>query len=180
MNENLKKNWWMLTVNGVIAILFGALSLFATEALLISISMYFGLLILIGGVLLLLGAFDMKRREKNYSMMLTESIVTIVIGLLIMIFPGESLRLFLIFIGIWALLLGIFKIYIAITFGKMLEYRFLLIIGGIILFAIGLILLLNPSYVAGFILQVFGAIFIILGMVLIYYSFAIKNANTGN
>ena len=176
MKTNLQKNWWVLTVNGILAVLFGGLALFATEAMLLSISMYFGLLILVGGVILLLGAFDQKKKKKNYSLILTEGLISIILGILIMIYPGQTLRLFLIFIGVWALLLGIFKIYIAITMRKIIEFRYIMISGGVLLLGIGFLLLLNPAFVAGFVLQVVGAIFVILGIILIYFSFAIKNS----
>ncbi len=176
MKTNLHKNWWVLTVNGVLAVLFGGLALFATEAMLLSISMYFGLLVLVGGVILLLGAFNQKQKKKNYSLMLTEGLISIILGILIMIFPGQTLKLFLIFIGVWALLLGIFKIYIAIAMRKIIEFWYLIIGGGLLLLGIGFLLLLDPAYVAGFVLQVVGAIFVILGIMLIYFSFVIKNS----
>lgn len=178
MKTNLQKNWWVLSVNGILAVLFGGLALFATETILLSISMYFGLLVLVGGVLLLLGAFDQRKKKKNYSLMLTEGLISIVLGILIMIYPNQTLKLFLIFIGVWALLLGIFKIYIAIAMGKIMEYRYIMIIGGILLIGISFMLLLNPAYVAGLVLQVVGAIFVVLGIMLIYFSFVIKNAKT--
>ena len=178
MKTNLHKNWWVLTVNGVLAILFGGLALFATEAMLLSISMYFGLLVLVGGVILLLGAFDQKQKKKNYSLLFIEGLISIILGILIMIFPGQTLKLFLIFIGVWALLLGIFKIYIAIAMRKIIEFWYLIIGGGLLLLGIGFLLLLDPAYVAGFVLQVVGAIFVILGIMLIYFSFVIKNSKT--
>lgn len=165
-----------MTVNGGLAILFGALSLFATGTMLTSLSMYFGLLVLIGGFMLLFGAFDLRRRGKNYSIMMSESIISIVIGALIMIFPDQSLRLFLIFIGVWAVALGLFKVFIALSFGRYLEYRMLLIIGGVLIVAIGLGLLLNPAYFAGVVLKITGAIFIVIGMLLVFFSFVIKNS----
>jgi uncharacterized membrane protein HdeD (DUF308 family) len=176
MKTNLQKNWWVLTVNGILAVLFGGLALFATETMLLSISMYFGLLVLVGGVILLLGAFDQKQKKKNYSLLLTEGLISIILGILIMIYPGQTLKLFLIFIGVWALLLGIFKIYIAIAMRKIIEFWYLIIGGGLLLLGIGFLLLLDPAYVAGFVLQVVGAIFVILGIMLIYFSFVIKNS----
>ena len=178
MKTNLQKNWWVLTVNGILAVLFGGLALFTSETMLLSISMYFGLLILVGGVLLLLGAFDQKKKKKDYSLMLTEGLVSIILGIIIIIYPGQTLKLFLIFIGVWALLLGIFKIYIAIAMRKILQFPYIMIIGGLLLLGIGFLLLLNPSYVAGFVLQLVGAIFVILGITLIYFSFTIKNSKT--
>ena len=177
MNTNIKRNWWVLLMNGLLAILFGGLALFATEALMLSISMYFGLLILIGGILLLIGAYDKQRKDKNYTLMLTEGFVSAVLGILIMVFPGQTLQLFFIFIGIWSLLLGLFKIYVGIVLRKMTEFRYMFILGGILLFAIGLVLLLDPAYVAGMILKIVGAIFVVLGMMMVYTSFAVKNTD---
>jgi uncharacterized membrane protein HdeD (DUF308 family) len=178
MKTNLQKNWWVLTLNGVLAVLFGGLALFARETMLLSISMYFGLLILVGGVLLLLGAFDQNRKKKNYSLMLTEGLVSIILGVIIIIYPGQTLKLFLIFIGVWSLLLGIFKIYIAIAMRKIMQFPYIMMIGGLMFLGIGFLLLLDPAYVAGFVLQVTGAIFVVLGITLIYFSFTIKNSKT--
>ena len=177
MNANIKKNWWVLLVNGLLAILFGALALFATEALMLSISVYFGLLILIGGILLLIGAYDKSRKQKSFAMMLTEGAISVLLGILIMIFPGQTLKLFFIFIGIWSLLLGFFKIYIGIVLRKQAGFQSLFIVGGILLFAIGLLLLLNPDFVAGIMLKAVGAIFVVLGMLLVYYSFVLRNSD---
>ena len=174
MKTSLKKNWWILTINGVLAILFGGLALFATETLLISISMYFGLLVLVGGLLLLLGAFDQKRKEKNYSMMLVQSIFSIIIGILIMVFPGTTLRIFLLLIRVCSLLLGAYKIYVAIALSKMIEFRYVMLVSGLVLFAIGLLLLLNPTFVAGLVLKIVGAAFVVVGMILVYFSLVVR------
>lgn len=175
MNTRIQKNWWILLVNGLLAIFFGALALFATEALMLSISMYFGLLILIGGIMLLIGAIDKQRKQKEYALMMTEAVISIILGILIMIFPGKTLQIFFIFIGIWSLLLGLFKIYLGIIARQMKEFRVMLIIGGIVLFAIGLLLLLDPAYVVGLVLKIVGAVFVLLGMILVYYSFIVRN-----
>ena len=171
---NLKKNWWVLLINGLIAVLFGALAVFATNEMLESIQIYFGLLIVIGGLMLLFGAYDKYKKDRSFSIMLTEGIVSVLLGALIMLFPEQSLRIFLIFIGIWAVLLGLFKIFIAISIRDMDSFKYVLIIGGILLFGIGLLLLLDPTYVAGAVLKIIGAVFVVLGMILIYYSFMVR------
>lgn len=176
MKTSITKNWWVLLINGLLAIFFGGLALFATDALMLSISMYFGLLVLIGGILLLFGAWDKQRKQGNYSMMLTEGVVSAILGILIMIFPGQTVKLFLIFIGIWALLLGLFKIYIAVVLKGQNNYRLMFIFGGILLFVIGLVMLLDPAYVAGVVLQIVGVIFVIMGMLLVYFSFVVKGS----
>ena len=176
MKSNYQKNWWVLTINGILAILFGTLTLFDSEAMMKSLSMYFGLLILVGGILLLLGAYDHKQKKKNYNMLLAEGIIMAAIGAFIMIFPLQTLKLFLILIGIWAFLLGILKIYIAISMGKALAYRYALLIGGLIFSGIGLLFLIDPAWAAGYVLKILAVIFVFLGMMMIYFSFAIKYA----
>ena len=175
MKSNYQKNWWVLTINGILAILFGTLTLFDSEVMMKSLSMYFGLLILVGGGLLLLGAYDHKQKKKNYNMLLAEGVIMAAIGAFIMIFPLQTLKLFLIFIGIWAFLLGILKIYIAISMGKALEYRYLLLIGGLIFSGIGLLFLIDPAWTAGYVLKILAVIFVFLGVMMIYFSFAIKH-----
>ena len=174
MKTNLKKNWWVLLINGLIAVLFGALAMFSTQQMMESIQIYFGLLIVIGGVLLLFGAYDKYKKERSFSLMLTEGIVSVLLGALIMLFPEQSLRIFLIFIGIWALMLGLLKIFIAISMRDKTSFRYVLVFGGILLFGIGLLLLLDPTYVAGAVLKIVGAVFVVLGMILIYYSFMVR------
>ena len=134
----------------------------------------FGLLLLVGGVLLLLGAWDRQRKQGNYSMMLTEGIISLLLGILIMIFPGQTVKLFFLFIGIWALLLGLLKIYLAVVMNDMTNYRLMFVFGGILLFIIGLLMLIDPSYIAGLILQIVGVIFVVFGIFLVYFSFVVK------
>lgn len=164
-----------MAVNGLLAILFGAFALFSTETAMVSISMYFGLLILVGGVLLLLGALDLRKNQKDYALTLAEAVALLILGILIMIFPKETLKIFLVIVGAWALLLGIFKIYVALAIKKMPEYRSILVLGGIILIVIGLLLLINPAFIAGIVLKIAGVILILIGIFLVYFSFKLKN-----
>lgn len=174
MKTSLIKNWWVLTINGILAILFGALILYDSETVMKSISMYFGLLVLIGGVLMLIGALDQRKKQKHFQLLMAEGVITTVIGIMIMIFPLQTLKIFLILVGIWAFLLGLLKIYLGITLGKALAYRHALIIGGALLSVIGLLLLTDPTWTAGHMLKIIGLAFIIIGMMLVYFSFIIR------
>ena len=174
MKSNYQKTWWILTINGVLAILFGALTFIDSEAVMKSLSVYVGLLLLLGGILLLFGAMDQKKKQKDYKMMLFGGGTLAVIGIIVMVFPLQTLKFFLIIIGIWAFLIGILKIYIAVSVGKALEYRHMLLLGGLIFSGIGLLVLVDPTWLAGFILKIFGAVSIVLGMMMVYFSFALK------
>jgi uncharacterized membrane protein HdeD (DUF308 family) len=141
----------------------------------ISISQYFGLLVLIGGILLFFGALDQRRKQKDYTLMVVEATVMIILGILIMVFPLQTLRVFLILIGIWALLLGLAKLYLGISMGKDFGSRYIFIFGGLFFAVIGLVLLIDPVWIGSHLLRLFGFIFVVLGMILVYFSFKIRN-----
>lgn len=163
-----------MAINGVLAILFGALALFDSENLMISISKYFGLLVIIGGVLLVMAALDSRRRQKAFSLMMAEGIIMLIIGILIMAFPAQTLKVFLILVGIWAFLLGLAKLYIGLAIGREFSTRYIFIFGGILFAAIGLILLIDPLWTGSNVLKVFGFIFVVLGMGLVYNAFMLR------
>lgn len=174
MKTNMQKHWWIIAINGLLAILFGVLALYDSETMMISISKYFGLLVLIGGVLLLIGALDYRKKHKEYILMMAEAFIMIILGILIMVFPAQTIKVFLILIGIWSFLLGLAKLYIGLALGKEFSARYFFILGGILFAAIGLVLLIDPIWVGSHLLRVFGLIFIVLGMVLAYNSFMLK------
>ena len=176
MKRNLQNNWWVLTINGILAILFGALTLFDSQSVMISLSMYFGLLFLIGGALLIFGALDLRRKQKHFGIMLFEGIIISTVGILIMIYPLQTLKIFLLLIGVWAFLGGLLKVYVAISLGKTLAYRQLLVFTGVLLSAIGLLLLIDPTWTAVHVLKIIGIIFIAIGLMTIYFSIAVRNA----
>ena len=178
MKDNVQKNWWVLAVNGLLAVIFGGLAVFASEDLMKTISTFIGLLILVGGLLLLLGAYDLRRKHHDYALMLTEGVIATVVGILIMIFPLQTINIFIIFIGVWALFMGLLQIYLAIIMRKVLSNIYVLIIGGLILCGIGIVMLINPEIVAGYVMTVLGIVLIVLGMLLVYYAFVIKRAKT--
>ena len=175
MKTSLQKHWWIMAINGVLAILFGALALYDSETVMISISQYFGLLVLIGGVLLFFGALDQRRKQKDYILMMVEAIVMALLGILIMVFPLQTLKVFLIIIGIWSLLLGLAKLYLGLSLSKDFGSRYVFILGGLFFAIIGLILLIDPVWIGSHLLRLFGLIFVVLGMILVYFSFKIRN-----
>lgn len=174
MKAIMQKHWWVMAINGLLAIIFGALALYDSEAMMITISKYFGFLIIIGGVLLLFGALDYKRKHKEYGLMMAEAIIMLVLGILIVVFPVQTLKVFLILVGIWAFLLGLAKIYVGLSLGRDFGARYFFSIGGTLFAIIGLVMLIDPIWIGSHMLKIFALIFIVMGMVLIYNSFVLK------
>jgi len=175
------KNWWFLAINGITAILFGLLILFFTKEFIQTAIFYFGLLILITGLILLLTTFYHIKKNKNISMITIQSIATIAIGLILMVFPQRSLELFLLLIGLWCLIIGILQLVILFFIRKILVSWPVLLINGLMTIVLGIIIFFHPFEIADTIGKLVGIFSIVFGITMIYLSFLIrKTIKTAN
>ena len=176
MENNAFKNWWFLTISGIIIILFGLMILVFTEVFLMTAIKYFGIFILITGLILLLTTFYYVKKNKNVSMVAIQSIATIAIGLILLVFPGRSLQLFLILIGLWCIIVGILQLVILFFLRKTLVQWPVLLTNGILTIILGIIIFFHPFNMADVIGKLVGVFSIVFGIAIIYLSFLIRKA----
>jgi len=170
-----KKNWWFLAVNGLILVFFGVLLLWFTKPVIEILVFYFGLAILAGGIILLFAAIRNIIKDKQTGMILFESIISIAIGVIIMLSPGNSQAVFLVLTGIWAVIIGIVQLVILINVKKGITGKNLLLLNGLLTIGLGIVLFFNPFMMAAIMVKLFGVLALIFGVLMIYFSFAVKS-----
>ena len=168
------KNWWFLAVNGCIFLLFGLLILFFTQEVIKTILMYFGIVMLAGGAILLLAGVNNIRRDKSAAMILVEAVAAIAIGIALILFPQASMSLFLIMIGIWAIIIGIIQLVIIVNVKGTVPGKNLLLVNGLLTVALGVALLFNPFQWAVFLVKIIGFFAALFGVLLVYFSFVLR------
>jgi uncharacterized membrane protein HdeD (DUF308 family) len=168
------KNWWFLAVNGGIFTLFGLLILFFTEESIKTILLYFGAVMLAGGAFMLLAGINNIRRDKAGAMLLVESIVAIAIGIALIFFPEASVKLFLIMIGIWAIIIGIIQLVIIVNVKGAIANKNIMLLNGLFTIGLGAVLLFNPFLWALFLVKIIGALAALFGILLIYFSLILR------
>lgn len=165
------KNWWFPGVNGLISILFGLMLLLCTEEVIKGIIFYFGIVMLLTGIGLLIASVYSVKREKKAGIMIVQTISSIAIGIFIIVTPKEEiLRLFLLLIGIWAIIAGIFQIVLLVNAGKKLHGKNTVLFNGLLTIALGLVLCFKPFEFAGMVTKILGVFALIFGIVMIYLS----------
>lgn len=174
MEQQGKKNWWFLVINGVIAILLGIFLLFFDKDQIQVLMIYIGIGILVVGAILLFTAIRNIKINKHASMLLWESILTLVIGLIMVLFPTFSLKFFLIIIGVWAVIIGIVQLAILVHIKEKLKSKNVLLINGLLTIVLGVLLFFDPITTAGFLLKILGAFAVIFGILMIYFGFVLK------
>jgi uncharacterized membrane protein HdeD (DUF308 family) len=174
MKTKSYNNWWFLAINGIVAILFGLLFLFYTDALINFIITAFGIIILAVGIVYLAIAIYNLKKEKGLFLNFFLGIIFAAIGLFILIFPKISLGLFLVLIGFWAITVGIFQLVILLNVGKKFPSRNLILFNALLIIAMGLIMFFRPFEFTGFVVKLLGFFSIVFGVVMIYLSFIIR------
>lgn len=158
--EILQVPWWVVLLEGIIAILVGLFLLYRPAATTIFLVQILGIFWLAEGILSVIGAFIFSG---NRVWKLLSGILSIIAGVVILTYPIYSpfivLTLFVIFIGVWAIINGIVKIALALKGGG----------GGIGIIGIltvilGLLLLTNSLVGALFLPWIFGFFLIIGGI----------------
>lgn len=171
------KNWWFLAVNGCVFILFGILMLFFTQETILTMINYFGIILLAGGAILLLVGINNIRKDKSAAMILVEAIASIAIGLALLFFPQATVALFLMLIGIWAIIIGIIQLVIIVNIKGVLANKNVLLVNGLLTIALGVFLLFNPFEWAVFMGKIIGFCSALFGILLVYFSIILRSVN---
>lgn len=169
-----KANWIVFVVNGVIAILFGLLALLVPSETIQTMTIYFGLLILLGGLIMFYVSYKNLRAKKPYMLIMAEAIFAILVGVVIFIYPKSSLQIFMIMIGIWATIMGLFQIIIAVQMKGKVSNHSMYTLNGVITLVFGLLLFFNPIGAIKAVLVIIGVLALVAGVLLVYLGFKLK------
>ncbi|MFP4472196.1 MAG: HdeD family acid-resistance protein [Bacteroidales bacterium] len=174
MESKLRHYRLTLMINGIIALLFGLFALFVPETATKSIAIYFGIVLIVIGIVGIVAAVRNMKMDKPYMSSMISSIVSLLVGILILVYTQQSLQVFVIIIGIWAVILGIMQLIITLNLleGKR---KTMLLINSMITILFGLILFFNPFTSAVALVFIVGILAVIFGGILLYFAFSLQS-----
>jgi uncharacterized membrane protein HdeD (DUF308 family) len=167
----LARNWWLLLLRGLLAILFGVLTFLWPGVTLVTLILLYGAYALIDGVLAL-GAAIMGGSMAPRWWLAIVGLLGVAAGVLTLLWPGVTAFVLLFFIATWAVAIGVMQIIGAIRLRKEIDNEWLLIAGGILSVIFGVMLLLQPGAGALALIFVIGAYAFLYGILLV--SFALR------
>jgi uncharacterized membrane protein HdeD (DUF308 family) len=173
METKAYKNSWFLVINGIIAILFGLLLLLFTKEFILSAVSILGLALITGGLCFLFVAIYNLRKGRNVGLLILQSIFSIAIGLVIMIFKEDSLSLFFILLGVWAIIVGLFQLIILVNVKRNLSNKNIILFNGLLTIALGIVLIIEKNEIPILLTKVLGGFAVLFGLVMIYLSIII-------
>jgi uncharacterized membrane protein HdeD (DUF308 family) len=173
MVHALAKNWWMLLLRGILAIIFGLLALAWPGLTLLTLIQVYGAFALIDGVLAIIAAITGGAAAPRWWLAVV-GLLGIATGLLMFIMPGLTAVVLLYFIAGWAIATGVFQIIGAINLRKEIDNEWFLILGGIVSVLFGVGVIMAPGAGALALLWVIGIYAVFLGVMFIALAFRLK------
>jgi uncharacterized membrane protein HdeD (DUF308 family) len=167
----LAKNWWLVLLRGIAAIIFGALAISWPGLTLLTLVMFYGAFALIDGVIALVAAVTGGAPVARWWLALV-GLLGIGAGVLTFMWPGLTAFVLLFIIAGWAIATGVVQIIGAIRLRKEIDNEWFLILSGVISVLFGLAIWFNPGGGALALVWVIGIYAIIAGV--LYISLAIR------
>ena len=172
--QTLGRNWWLVLLRGIAAIIFGFLAWAWPGVTLITLVLFWGAYALVDGVAALIGGWKTKDHGKPMWAVVLIGILGIVAGILTFLWPGITAIALLMLIAAWAIVNGVFEIAAAIRLRKEIQNEWLLILSGVLSVAFGVLMILNPGAGAMAVLWLIGAFAVAYGALLVFLSFKLK------
>jgi uncharacterized membrane protein HdeD (DUF308 family) len=175
--ETVARNWWMVLLRGLVAILFGAITFAAPGLSLAALVLVWGGFALADGVLALGTAFS-RRRAAPWWVLIVQGVAGIGAGVLTFAWPGITALVLLYVIAAWALVTGVFEISAAIRLRKSIDDEWLLGLSGVASVILGGLLFLSPGAGALAVVLWIGAYALVSGVLLVGLSFRLRSLAT--
>jgi uncharacterized membrane protein HdeD (DUF308 family) len=169
----LAKNWWLVLLRGIIAVLFGVLAFGWPGLTLVVLVLLYGAYALTDGILALAAAIAGREVLPRWWLAIV-GISGIAAGLATFFWPGLTALVLILLIGAWTIAHGIMEIIGAIKLRKEIDHEWLLILSGLVSVAFGFIVLARPEAGALAFAWVIAAYAVVFGILMIGLSLRLR------
>ena len=179
MIHELARNWGWIALRGTLAVVFGVIALVEPASAFAAIVLLFGAYAFADGVFALVALFRGAGRERFWVLVL-EAVVGIGIGILTIARPAATALALLYYVGIWAILTGVFELVAAIRLRKEITGEFWLGLAGLLSIVFGILLFATPGPAALALAVWIGAYAIVFGVTLLLLAFRLRRFAGGH
>jgi uncharacterized membrane protein HdeD (DUF308 family) len=172
----LARNWWVLLLRGLVAILFGVLTFASPGISLASLVLLFGAFCLADGLMAAWTAFTNRKQRENSWLLLISGLLGIGVGLLAIFQPVVTGLALLFYIAVWAIATGVVQLLTAIRLRHEIENEWVLVLTGLLSVAFGTLLLARPGAGALALSWWIAAYAIAFGLLLVALALRVRSA----
>src|SRR2546425_12169569 len=134
----------MFLFRGIVAILFGILTLVWPKLSLTVLVLLFGIFAVVSGITAVAAALR-TRGEQGWGLLLFEGIVGILAGVVALVWPGITALVFLYLLAAWAIITGILELVAPLSFPMSGGRTVLMVLAGLVSVVFGILIAAQPS-----------------------------------
>ena len=169
------KNWWVLLVRGIVAMLFGILAFARPGITLAALVLLFGFYALVDGIFSLIAAFSGWQYREDRWLLVLEGLIGLGAGFVTLRSPAITAVALIFFIAVWALATGVLRIVEAIRLRKEISGEFWLALSGILSVLFAFLVMLRPAAGALAMAWVIGWWALFMGAMLVMLSLKLRS-----
>ncbi len=173
----ITRNWWMLVLRGVAAILFGVLAFTRPGLTLGALILLWGIYAFIDGILAFTAAFSGATGTPWWVLTL-EGLVGVAAAAAAFLIPGITALVLLYIIAAWAIVKGLFEIAAAIQLRKEIDNEIWLGQAGLASVFFGVVLFARQGVGVLAVVWLIGMYAILFGVLLVALGFRVRTAAT--
>lgn len=170
----LARNWWLIALRGLFAIIFGILAFVWPGPTIAALIILFGAYVLVDGIFSVIAGIAAYGERERWWAVLLEGLASIAIGLITFFWPNVTALVLLYFIAVWAIVTGVLEIAAAIQLRRVITGEWLMILTGIASMVFGILLVIFPGAGALAMLWVIASYAIIFGVLMIILAFRLR------
>ncbi len=174
MLTQMTRNWWVVVLRGMIAIIYGLMALVWPGLTIEILVLFFGAYMLMDGVFAIIAALTNRAGHDSWWVLLLEGLLGIGAGLITFFNPGLATLVLVFVISFWAIVTGALEIVAAIRLRKEIQGEWLLALSGILSLALGVLLLIFPTAGALTVAWIIGWYAIFFGAMLLGLGFRLR------
>ena len=173
LRDTVGRSWWVILLFGIVSALFGVMALVNPVAAGASMTWAIGVLAVAEGLVGLVGAFN-KGAGVSRGWMIVYAVISLVFGVMAIANPVSMAASIVMVAAVWFIVSGVLRIIFAIRVRKEIDHEWMLILGGVLGVALGVLMLAAP--VAGLIVGVIwiGIGALVYGLLQIFAAFKVR------
>jgi uncharacterized membrane protein HdeD (DUF308 family) len=168
-------NWKTIGLQGLIAVLFGMVTLVWPGLTIGAFVLLFGAYAIVDGVFALAAAVTNAPEARDHRAMLAiQGVISVAAGVIAFAWPGITALALLFVIAAWALLTGLVRIALAVRLRRVIENEWLLGLSGALSIAFAAVLVITPGTGALVITWLIGWFALLFGVTLLALAWRLR------
>jgi uncharacterized membrane protein HdeD (DUF308 family) len=138
------RQWWVLVLQGILGIVFGAIAIAVPDIALVTLAYLFAIWAIVAGLTQIgVGWRIAEHRGRAWPFAVT-GVISVIAGLLAAFIPGPTVLFLILLLGWWLAFQGVLEIYAAWRIRREITGEWLMALGGVARLAVGLVVLAMP------------------------------------